>query len=95
MDNDDMRYFLTYSGIKLPLKLVSPLPPDSVANRNTYFGAKFDGHERIVLCRKIVYGEIEFEHRYAYHDNGALRRAEIEAEDETRVVEFDEQGAMA
>lgn len=63
-------------------------------NRNTYFAAGFDEQNRIVLCRKIVYGEIEFEHRYAYYDNGVLQRAGIDDEDESRTVEFDEYGAM-
>ncbi len=86
-----LQYFLTYSGVKLPLKLVSPLNPDAVQNRNTYFTASFDSFDRIVSCRKIVYGEVEFEHRYAYHADGSLQRAEITEEDETRVIEFPEQ----
>ncbi len=94
MDNDETRYFLTCSGAKLPLRLVSPLEPDSVVNRNTYFSVRFDEQGRMVLCRKMVYGEIGLEHRYAYYDSGALRRAEIDTEDETCVVEFDEQGAI-
>jgi len=92
MSEDQMRYFLTYSGVHLPLNLMSPLEPDAVENRNTYFAAKYDEQGRIVLCRKMVYGEVEFEHRYAYHDNGVLSRAAIDMEDETRVVEFDERG---
>lgn len=92
MNDETTQYFLSYSGAKLPLNLVSPLDAASVENRNTYFSARYDERGRIVLCRKIVYGEVEFEHRYAYHGNGALRRAEIDGEDETRVVEFDEQG---
>jgi hypothetical protein len=39
----------------------------------------FDGQNRLTCLRKMVYGEIEIEmeHRYLYHDNGALKRAEI------------------
>lgn len=86
-----LRYFLTYSGVRLPLNLVNSLSPDAVQNRNTYFTASFDDLDRMVSCRKIVYGEIEFEHRYAYHADGSLQRAEITEEDETRVIEFPEQ----
>ena len=94
MSEDQVRYFLSYSGVKLPLRLVSPLEPEAIENRNTYFTAQYDQQERLVLCRKMVYGEVEFEHRYTYHDNGTLSRAEIDTEDEIRMVEFDEQGAV-
>lgn len=93
-DENELRYFLTYSGVRLPLNLVTPLSPDAILNRNTYFTASFDGKGRIVSCRKIVYGEVEFEHRYAYHESGGISRAEITEEDETRVVEFPEQDGI-
>lgn len=86
-------HYVTYSGIKLPLKLVNPLEEADIANRNTYFRAWFDAQERMVLCQKMVYGEVELQHRYEYHDNGNLKLAEItEATDESRVLRFDEQG---
>ena len=46
----------------------------------------------MVLCQKAVYGEVELQHRYEYHDNGNLKQAEITEADESRVVCFDEQG---
>lgn len=88
MNDEGERYFLTYSGVGLPLRLITPLSADAIANRNTYFCAQFDGAGRIALCRKIVYGEVEFEHRYIYGENGALLCAQITEEEETRVVEF-------
>lgn len=93
-EDENLHYFLTYSGIGLPLKLVNPLDRDAILNRNTYFIARFDDHGRLAVCRKIVYGEVEFEHQYGYDEKGALRRAEITEEDETRAIEFDEQGDM-
>ncbi len=42
------RYFLSYTGIKLPLKLTSPLERSEIENRNTYFGANFDTEDRLV-----------------------------------------------
>jgi hypothetical protein len=89
------RHYVTYSGIKLPLKLVNPLEERDIANRNTYFRAYFDEQDRMVLCQKVVYGEVELEHRYEYHGNGSLKQAEItQAEDEPRLMCFDEQGTL-
>lgn len=95
MNPDACRYYVTYSGVKLPLKLVNPLADSEIANRNTYFRACFDARDRMILCEKIVYGEVEMQHQYTYHDNGVLKQAEItEADDEPRLMRFDEQGAV-
>lgn len=93
-DLGECRHFVSYSGVKLPLKLVTPLTEADMGNRNTYFRGYFDAADRIVACHKVVYGEIEFEHRYHYHPNGVLRRAEIDDHDGegVRVLEFDEDG---
>ena len=82
------RYFVSYSGIKLPLKLVNEISEQALHNRNTYFCGHFDANDRLVRCQKIVYGEIESEHVYSYHDNGALKLAEITEDDETRELSF-------
>jgi hypothetical protein len=92
MNPTTCRHYVTYSGIKLPLKLVNPLEPADIANRNTYFRAWYDARERMVLCQKVVYGEVELQHRYEYHDNGSLRQAEITEDDESRMMCFDEHG---
>lgn len=92
---ENCRYYLTYSGIQLPLNLVNELEPTAISNRNTYFLAHFDDEDRILLCQKVVYGEIELEHRYQYHDNGKLKRVEvINADNETHVLQYTEQGRM-
>ena len=94
-DDGKWSYFLSYTGVQLPLKLVSPLDDGEVRNRNTYFAARFDDQGRLALCRKVVYGEREMEHRYTYHPGGALQRAEITDDcDETRVIEYDDQGRI-
>jgi hypothetical protein len=85
--NITRRYFVSYSGIKLPLKLVNEITEDSLHNRNTYFCGHFDA-DRLVRCQKIVYDEVESEHVYSYHANGALKLAEITEEDETRELSF-------
>ena len=36
------RYFVSYSGIKLPLKLVNEITEASLNNRNTYYRGYFD-----------------------------------------------------
>lgn len=90
------RYYLTYTGINLPLQLVTPLEKNETENRNTYFGAKLDEQDRVVLVHKLVYGEIELEHRYGYHDNGMLQWAEIlDDEDELQRLEFNLEGQRA
>ncbi len=90
------RYFLSYSGIKLPLRLMRELERSEIDNRNTYFGANVDEQGRIVLLHKVVYGTVELEHTYRYHDNGALRCAEIldanDSDETVRILNFDEAG---
>jgi len=88
------RYFLTYSGVKLPLRLMTELEPAQLENRNTFFRAYFDGEDRLTGVQKLVYGEVEMEHRYAYHANGNLRSVEImDADGDWNGMEFDENGA--
>lgn len=89
----ECRYFVTYSGIKLPLKLTNPLEDAALSNRNTFFRAWFDGQERMTGFQKMVYGEVELEHRYEYYASGTLKQAEIiVAEEEVTVMHFDESG---
>jgi hypothetical protein len=90
----EFRYFVSYSGVKLPLKLVNEITEDSLNNRNTYYRSCFDAQERMLLCQKIVYGEIESEHRYQYYDGGGLKSAQITEDDEVREIYFNESGEM-
>ena len=86
------RFFVTYTGVKLPFKLVNELQADEVKNRNTYFCGYFDAQERITGFDKFAYGEIELAHRYSYHDNGKLRTAEItDIDGDTTMLVFDAQ----
>jgi hypothetical protein len=82
----DYRYFTTYSGVKLPLRLVNPLEEAELENRNTYIRASFDECGRIISLEKMVYGEIELAHRYEYDENGALTTAHITMDGETTVL---------
>lgn len=88
------KYFLSYSGVQLPLQLVGELSPDEVENRNTFFGVRLDTEGRVVLLHKCVYGAVDLEHRYEYHADGSLARAIItnpddDDEDErTRVISW-------
>jgi hypothetical protein len=74
---EECRYFLSYSGVRLPLKLLGPLEASELKNRNTYFRATYDAEGKIVSCEKLVYGEVELRHDYAYGADGALARARI------------------
>lgn len=87
----ECHYFATYSGVKLPLKLVQALDPGAIVNRNTFFRGYFDTEGRLTSFQKVVYGEIEMEHRYAYHPDGVLIQAEIiDAEGDATTLNFGE-----
>ena len=84
------RHYVSYSGVTLPLNLITPLEEDGLEQRITYFRGFYDDQERLVAVEKVVYGDVEFEHRYQYHDDGRLKSAElIEADEEPRVMQFD------
>ena len=84
------RHFVTYSGVDLPLNLVTPLEEGDLDQRITFFRGYYDEREQLMAVEKVVYGEIAFEHHYQYHDDGRLKRIElIEADEEARVMQFD------
>jgi hypothetical protein len=82
------RYFASYSGVKLPLKLINPIQEAGLKNRNTYIRASFDAQERLIELEKYVYGQVELHHRYDYNSEGALRAAYITMDGETAVIDF-------
>ncbi|TCJ11519.1 hypothetical protein EZJ19_15295 [Parasulfuritortus cantonensis] len=85
----DCRYFLSYAGVGLPFKLITPLGEDQVANRNTYIKGYFDTGGSLLGFDKLVYGEVELAHRYEYAADGRLRRAEIiDIDGESTVLEY-------
>lgn len=71
------RYFTSYSGVRLPLKLVGELATEDMRNRNTFYRGCFDADGRLLRCEKVVYGEIEVCHAYRYHADGRLAQALI------------------
>jgi len=84
-----LRYFLTYSGVSLPLRLTEELTPDTLRNRNTYFQAAYDGAGHMLWLEKMVYGEVEMRHDYEWSVDGHLRKAIIHTDDEEpQVREF-------
>lgn len=89
----DCRFFVSYSGVKLPFNLVNPIAADGLSNRNTFIRAYFSPTGRLSGFDKVVYGEVELSHRYRYDDIGVLRWAEITMLNEDPVVlQFDETG---
>ena len=87
------RHFVAYSVVKLPLKLVNELHEADMGHRNTFFRGYYDDQDRLMVCQKIVYGEIEFEHRYEYNELDHLKRAVItEAKEDPKVLRVDSQG---
>jgi Family of unknown function (DUF6156) len=91
-DEGAYKYFLSYSGVKLPLNLVSPVPATGLENRNTFFRARYDDAGRMVSCEKIVYGEVELRHDYSYRADGVLARATINIDGEATEVLFNAEG---
>lgn len=88
-----LRFFVTYTGVKLPFKLVNELQTNEVENRNTFFRGYFDAQDRLTGFDKLAYSEIELMHRYEYHDNGKLKQAEItDIDGEVTVLSYDTQG---
>ena len=82
----ECRFYASYSGVKLPLKLVNAIAAEALSNRNTFIRAWFDRSGALRRFDKIVYGEVEL-------DSGALSRAEITMLDEEPVVlRFDRAG---
>ncbi len=93
---ETIRHFVTYTGIRLPFRLVNELEQHEVQNRNTFFRGYFDAQERITGFDMFSYGEIELAHRYEYHGNGQLKRAEItDIDGDVTVLEFDLDGNPA
>jgi YD repeat-containing protein len=85
-----LRFFVTYTGVKLPFKLVNELQTSEVENRNTFFRGYFDELDRLTGFDKIAYSEVELKHRYAYHANGKLQQAEVtDIDGEVTVLNFD------
>jgi len=85
---DTRRYFSSYSGTGLPLKLVGELQGGGTRHRNTYFVGTYDALGHLLSCEKVVYGETELRHDYRYHPDGRLARAEIDDGDEPVVLEY-------
>jgi hypothetical protein len=93
---EDCRLFVTYSGVKLPSKLVNPIEPDALSNRNTYIRAWYGPGDLLLRFEKIVYGEVELTHVYEYDAAGVLRHAVITVQDEEpMMMDYDETGAPA
>jgi hypothetical protein len=92
--SENCRYFVSYTGVKLPVKMVNPLELADLSNRNTFIKAFYDDKERLTGFEKMVYGAIEMWHRYEYYPEGGLKRAEISMDDEVTELRFDTNGAM-
>lgn len=90
------RFFVTYTGVRLPFRLVNELQAGEVHNRNTFIRGHFDAQDRLTGFDKLAYGEIELAHRYTYRDNGSLSAAEItDIDGETTLLIFDAEDGSA
>jgi hypothetical protein len=90
------RFFVTYTGVRLPFKLVNELRAGEVENRNTFCLGYFDAQDRLTGFDKLAYGKIELAHRYTYHGNSRLSAAEItDIDGETTLLIFDAEDSSA
>ena len=92
--SQECRFFTSYTGGKLPFNLVNAIAAEALSNRNTFIRAYFDQAGMLSGFDKVVYGEVELSHRYQYHGNGRLKRAEIVMlDEEPAALHFDETGS--
>ncbi len=90
---DSRRFFASFVGIGLPLRLISELEPSAIIHRNTYFVAYYDESGRQIRCDKMVYGDRILSHIYEYYAGGFLKSASIRSDDDDGgVIFFDEHG---
>jgi hypothetical protein len=89
------RFFVTYSGVRLPPRLVDVIEQEALSNRNTFIRGYFDAAGVLKGFDKVVYGEVELSHRITVMPTGVLCRAEIMMSDEEPVtLTFDEAGVQ-
>lgn len=95
MDNLTTRFFVSYTGVNLPLKLTNEIEAGSMDNRITYFIGYYDDAGRLLKIEKMVYGEIEFSHVYEYDDSNSVCKAVLtETDEDPRMLVFDSNGSM-
>ena len=80
------RWFLSYSGVSLPLRLTGELAEADLRNRNTWFEAGYAADGRMLWLEKRVYGEAELRHDYHWAPDGQLHSATIQMPDEAPQV---------
>lgn len=90
MTNSDLhyRYFISYSGVKLPLNLVNEISLEQLHNRNTFYRAAYNEHGRMIVCQKVIYSEVDTQHEYEYDADGKLIFARVTEGDEVRELKF-------
>lgn len=75
-------YYVTYSGVGLPLKLVSPIDENDLYLRNTYFRQYTNDQNQKIIIEKIVHGRVEMVHKYTYDQENRVIEVEITDTDE-------------
>jgi len=91
---DSRRFFASFVGIYLPLRLRSELEPSAIIHSNTYFIAYYDDIGRLTRCDKMVYGDRILSHVYEYYASGLLKSAGVRSDDDDDggVIFYDENG---
>ena len=91
---DSRRFFASFVGIGLPLRLISELEPSATIHRNTYFIAYYDDVGRLTRCDETVCGGRILSHVYEYYASGLLKSAGVRSDDDDDrgVIFYDENG---
>jgi hypothetical protein len=76
-EHSDQKYFGTFVGYDLPLKLRENLFRTEAEERGTYYIAHYDSVGRLEEVRKVHTGATFFVHKYTYDAQGILVEARI------------------
>ncbi|MCE1237124.1 MAG: DUF6156 family protein [Hyphomicrobiales bacterium] len=86
---ETVAHFVTYSGVRPPVRLVEPIEAADMGHRNTFIRAVHDAEGRLVRFDKMVYGTSELTHVHRWSDEGRLVEATITVDEETTTLRFD------
>lgn len=96
MDNErqvEIRYYGTFSGYNIPLKLSEELTQPEALRRKSYYVGFYNETQSLFRVEKYLNGSLFFQHNYFYHENGSIRENRIVNSDGiTTTNHFDAKG---
>lgn len=89
----ETKYFATFSGYNIPLKLTEEIPKELALKRDAYYVGFYDEDQRLTCVEKYLDGALFFRHSYFYREDGSLRESKtVNSEGIETVSYFDENG---